>query len=325
MVGDYRPRVSVAIGTRNGATFVAEQLRSIIDQSYPPAEIVLSDDASTDDTVAIASAVVGASGVALRVIRNPTPLGVTANFQQALEACNGELVALADQDDRWHSDRLARVVPLFAERPRLLLVHCDATLVDAVGAPLGASLFDAIELGGGDRRRIHGGAALDLLLRRNVVTGATVVVRSSLIEQARPFPQAWVHDEWLAMMAAVFGEIDLIDEHLVDYRQHGGNQIGARRLGLRDKVGRIQEPRTVRNARLEARAVALAERLHESAASVAVQLLADEKLAHERVRNALPARRRARVAPVLRQLLLGRYARFGRGILDAARDLLQPA
>lgn len=325
MPDDYRPRVSVAVGTRNGATFVAEQLRSIVDQSYPPAEIVLSDDASTDDTVAIAEGVVSGSGVALRVIQNPRPLGVTANFQQALEACKGELVALADQDDRWHPDRLARVIPLFAERPRLLLVHCDATLVDATGSPLGSSLLEALEVGVGDRRRIQGGAALELLLRRNVVTGATVVMRASLIAQARPFPDAWVHDEWLAMMAAVFGEVDLVNEQLIDYRQHGGNQIGARRLGFRDKVGRIQEPRAVRNARLEARAAALAERLHESAASVAVQLLADQKLAHELVRNALPERRLARVAPVIGQLSLGRYARFGRGLLDAVRDLLQPA
>ena len=325
MSSAYQPPVSVAIGARNGAAFIAEQLGSIVGQSYPPTEIVLSDDASTDDTVAIAEDRVAGSGVALRVIRNLTPLGVTANFQQALEACSGDLVALSDQDDRWHPDRLARVVPLFAERPRLLLVHCDATLVDAAGAPLGASLFDAIELGAGDRRRIQGGAALDLLLRRNVVTGATVVMRASLISQARPFPKAWVHDEWLAIMAAVFGEIDLVDEQLVDYRQHGDNQIGARRLGLRDKVGRIQEPRAVRNARLEARAAVLAERLHASAAPRAVHLLANEKLAHERVRNALPARRLARVAPVVRQLSRGSYARFGRGLVDAVRDLLQPA
>ena len=325
MSDDYCPTVSVAMGTRDGEAFIVEQLRSIVEQTYQPSEIVLCDDASTDDTVALAVAVVEGTGIALTVLRNPTPLGVTANFQRAIAACTAEFIALSDQDDRWHSDRLAKVMPLFSERPRLLLVHCDAVLVDATGSPTGVSLLDAIEVGSRDRRRIQRGAALDLLLRRNVITGATVVFRKSLAEQARPFPSSWLHDEWLAVMAAVLGEVDLVDEPLVDYRQHGGNQIGARRLGVIEKIGRIQEPRAVRNARLEARAVALAERLRGSAALVAVQLLADEKREHERIRNALPANRLARIAPVLGQLARGRYTRFGRGIVDAARDLLQPA
>ena len=79
------PRVSVAVGTHNGARFLGEQLGSILAQTRPVDEIVLSDDASTDDTVDLAERLVGdfrdsGGRVDLRVLRNRRALGVTAGF-----------------------------------------------------------------------------------------------------------------------------------------------------------------------------------------------------------------------------------------------------
>lgn len=318
-------RVSVALATRNGAPFIEEQLASILAQSRMPDELVLSDDDSSDDTVAIARRVVG-SRLPLTVIVNAPPLGVTGNFERAVTATTGDLVALCDQDDLWPAHRLAALVGEFEVRPDLLLLHSNARLVDAAGAPLGSTLFDALEVSDGERALIHAGSAFEALLRRNLVTGATTVFRRELLESALPFPRGWVHDEWLAIIASAVGRVDLVEEPLLDYRQHGANQIGAQRLGFIGKLRRVlAEPREHRNARLEANFAVLAERLSSlGAVSANRRSAALQKAEHERVRNAYPAGRWRRVGPVLRERATGRYELSAQGNLDIVRDLLQP-
>ena len=128
--------VSVALCTYNGARFVAEQLRSILAQSSPADQIVISDDGSTDGTLEVVRAELAAAGSALPeviILENPAPLGVTRNFEQAILACTGDLIVLCDQDDTWVPDRLARAEREFAARPDLLLLYSDASLVDEGG------------------------------------------------------------------------------------------------------------------------------------------------------------------------------------------------
>lgn len=322
--------VSVALCTRNGAKFVAEQVRSIAGQSYQPLEIVLSDDASTDGSVARARAAldeVGGRPIPLKVLGNREPLGVTANFEQAILACSGDLIALSDQDDVWHPDRLQVAVDRFEDSPQLQLLHSDARLVDVGGAPLSHSLFEAMEVSAKEFEAIRSGHGYEALLRRNLVTGATTVIRRSLIERAVPFPAPWVHDEWLAIIAAATGSMDVVAEELIDYRQHGQNQIGARKLGFRQKVARLVEPRGNRYRYLEDRAEALVrglQRLGEQVPETRL-LQAEDKLSHHRVRADLPAARVRRLIPVLRELAGGRYRRYSRGAADVLRDILQPA
>jgi glycosyltransferase involved in cell wall biosynthesis len=324
------PTISVALCTHNGARYVREQVESILGQSRPADEIVLSDDASTDDTVAIVIATVEswpAPRPALTVISNSPALGVVANFEQATAACTGELIALCDQDDVWHEDKLARFAALFDAGPGLPLAHSDAALVTGDLEPLPDSLLASLEATAAERRELVDGRSYAALLRRNLVTGATAVFRAGLLEAARPFPAEWVHDEWLAIIAAALDRTELIDEELVDYRQHGANQIGAVKPTLRYKLGKLVEPRTDRNQRLVGRARVLVERLESLGAAIEPARLAAarRKLAHERFRRGLPRARVLRVPAVVGAVVAGRYARYSRGIPDAVRDLLQPA
>ncbi|UOE44507.1 glycosyltransferase family 2 protein [Agromyces larvae] len=324
-------RVSVALGTHNGARFLEAQLRSILAQTRAVDEIVLSDDASSDGTVELAERLVaehrGSGGAApdLVVLRNDPPLGVTANFEQALRSATGDLIALSDQDDIWRADRIERAVEVFDARPGLQLVASGARLVDDQGEPIGATLFGTLGLEGTTLERIRVGAAFEELLKRNLLTGATMMVRRSLVEAASPFPPTWVHDEWLAVVASVIGGIAVIDDELIDYRQHGGNQIGVTALELTGKIGRLRAPRTERNVRLRARAADLARRLPAIASDRAdlAEVVAD-KLVHEQVRSAYPRSRFGRIVPVLREARTGRYGRYGLGAQDILRDLVQP-
>lgn len=321
--------ISVALCTHNGAMYVAEQVRSILSQTRLPREIVLSDDASSDDTVALVRSELDAFNagrnepIALVVRENKTALGVTKNFGQAISLCSSDLVALCDQDDVWVPHKLERMASEFEARPDLTLLHANLTLVDAHLQPLGATLFSAYRVSAWELTSIHSGRALDVYLRRNLVTGASTMFRRSLFDASVPLPSAWVHDEWLGMVAAVSGRVDCLEEPLVAYRQHGANEIGAAKMNLRHYIGRMVFPRTERNARLLERATQMAE--HPVFADTTdARDIAHEKLAHETARSNYPASRVRRWGAIVHERKTGRYRRFGLGFQDIARDLIQP-
>lgn len=321
-------RVSVALCTFNGAVFIEAQLRSILAQAEEIGEIVVADDGSTDATlehVRVIAAETREHGPEIRLLEGAGGLGVTKNFERAIAACRGELIALSDQDDVWLPGRLARQLAEFDVRPDLTLLYGDARLVDASGKPLGTTLFATLELTTVTIQDIHKGGAFAVLLRRNVVTGATVVFRRCLLDAALPIPRQWVHDEWLAIMAAAVGAVDALEEPVLDYRQHGSNEIGVQAPSLRNKFQRVLEPRGTRNQDLAVRSRLLLSKLRElPAVDSALLHAAEQKAEFEAFRAALPERRTRRLAAVLAHRLdYGRYASQGR--LDMVRDLLQPA
>lgn len=314
--------VSVALGTRNGARFIREQLESILRQSSPVSEIVLSDDASADDTVEIARRTVR-ERIPLVVLQNDEPLGVTRNFEQAIRRTSGAFIALCDQDDVWSDDRVAVALGAMRLHTDVTVVFSDARIVDADGRPSGARLFDLLEVREEELAGIRDGRAFEVLLRRNLATGATLLFRRSLLDAALPFPATWVHDEWLTMMASVSSRIEVEGRPLIDYRLHGDNAIGARVPTLRAKIARVLEPGRERTAGLARRGDDLVERLRREGADPALVRSAELKAGFESSRSALPDRRMARLRPILSRLRSGDYGRFAsQGRLDAVRDLL---
>lgn len=328
--------ISVALGTHNGERFVGEQIASILSQTRPVDEIVLSDDASSDRTVEIVEAAVAehraSRGAApeLVVLRNDPALRVTKNFEQALRRASGELVALCDQDDIWHPTRIERLVSEFDD-PEVLLVFSNARQVGAEGQPLGHDLFEALAMSPSERVLVERGQAFEQFMRRNLATGATVMLRRSLVDAATPLPDTWLHDEWLAVVAAAFDGVRMHDEVLTDYRQHGNNQVGMTKIGLGRKFAMFAQPRTERNRRLFLRAQSLDERIDElvspldgAKANPKYREMAHQKYRFEQVRQAYPEARLKRIVPVLNELRAGNYGRYGTGLKDAVRNLLQP-
>lgn len=325
--------VSVALCTFNGGRYIADQIASIARQTLPPAEIVLSDDGSSDDTVerarnALAECSVARPGsaIGLTVLQNVTPLRVTRNFEQAARACRSPLISLCDQDDLWHPERLRRMVARFVAAPELQLLHTNARLVDAHGRPLGETLFEALGVQASELARIHEGQAVDVLLRRNLVTGATTVFRRELLDRyAAPFPPEWVHDEWLGFIAAATGQVDVLEDALIDYRQHDRNQIGARSPSFVANVRRAFSSRGDGYRQRAQKAVLLLERLEALGDAVATDTIVKlrGKVSHQRLRAGLPDARWRRVVPVLREAMTGRYDQFGRARQAVIRDLFE--
>ena len=318
----------MALCTHNGVKFLAQQLESILGQSLLPQEIVVSDDGSTDGTLDVVRRVLTPevmveTGIALTILQRKKPLGVTRNFEAALTACSGEFISLCDQDDVWRPDRLARLRAGFSSDD-VLLVHSDARMVDSAGRPLGHSLFSSLGARRRELAREEGPTAFEVLVRRNLVTGATAMVRRQLVVDARPFPASWVHDHWLAVVASLAGRIVVDHGQLIDYRQHGANQIGATKLTASVAVDLLAQSRQRRHEDRVARINDLNRRLiaGEISATDAQRAFVAAKLRHELIRIGMPRGRIARWPSVARELVTGRYHRFSRGIIDVVRDAL---
>lgn len=324
-----RPRLSIVMCTFNGASYLQQQLESLLVQTLLPDEIVIGDDGSTDATLGLLQAFrdrVERAGIELRLRQNPRNLGYVENFTAGLCQSSGELVFLCDQDDVWHPDKLARMTAAFENDPSLLLLHSDARLVDAQGALLHCSMFEALQLTAQEKQTIHTGAAFEVVLRRSFVTGATAGLRRELIDLALPVAPGWIHDEWLAAVASAAGRLDFIDEALVDYRQHGANQIGARKRTLAMKWRELLLPRG-RLLAEEARRLQPLEQFLQQAAFAGATGRArqiEHKRTHFERRVAIGQLPRWRRIPAIwREARQGSYRRYGTGVRSMLRDLLR--
>ena len=323
------PRSAVVLCSYNGERFLPAQLASLRAQSHQPDVYVLSDDASTDATWSLLQAFAderGAVGCEVLVHRNENNLGYVRHIEQALRRADAEVLFPCDQDDVWHVDKIARMLGEFARRPGLLMLHGDARLVDAGGQPLGRRLFQTLEVSRDEMESMHAGRGFDVLLRRNIVTGAAMAFRSALLRKALPVADEWAHDEWIAIIAATLGCVDTLEADVIDYRQHGGNQIGVKQRSLAQRhlgigVGRREflTRLAVRQRSLLERAQSIADPIPEGRARI--DEIA-ERLLHAEARSDAAAQVRDRMNLVIGEWRTGRYRRFGSGWRSALSDLL---
>lgn len=234
-----RPSIGVALCTYNGERYLQAQLDSILAQSVAVDEVVIGDDGSSDQTLSLLQAFstrAGAMGIRVEVVQHARNLGYILNFADALQRCRSDILFLSDQDDIWHGDRVATYLQRFQADPALLLLHSDARLVDGEGAALGRTLLEVLVVHPAEVALERSGLAIDAILLRNFITGATCALRRTLLAPALPIAPGWSHDEWLAVVASLQGGLDMIDQPTIDYRQHGNNQIGASRRGFLQRL-----------------------------------------------------------------------------------------
>jgi len=321
--------LSVALCTYNGAAYLPDQLASIAAQTRAPDELVVRDDASEDDTPAVIEAFAARAPFPVRFERNATRLGSSRNFDGAIAACTGDLIALSDQDDVWRPDKLREVERRFEQRPDVGLVFSDADLVDAALTPTGARLWARIGFDGRRQRFWRTRGALTALVPGRIVTGATMTFRSSFRSLVLPTPDGiapMIHDGWIALAIAAVADVAFIEEPLVAYRRHGAQQVGAPETSDARRLGVIASARHVNAYAMHIASLgALHERLaaglggsERAAAGRRVAAI----LRHFETRANLPPRRLDRLPLVLRELAARRYHDFGSGVRSALKDLM---
>jgi hypothetical protein len=322
---------SVAMCTHNGARFIGAQLASVAAQTRPPDELVVCDDRSADETARVVEEFAAAAPFSVRLYVNERNLGSTKNFERAVSLCEGDLIALSDQDDEWLPSKLARLEAEFAREPSALVAFSDATIVDEESRPTGRALWESVGVGREELARLEAGRGLWDLLRGSTVTGATMAMRAGLREIALPFPTdlPLIHDAWLSLLAACAGGVRPVAEPLVLYRRHGSQQVGPRsraevaggalsRENPYDSALAIARAARARLSDARSRGLEIAKS-RQAARSVAEL---DARITHLEARSTLPRARLARAAPILRELLSLRYHRYSNGVASAAKDLL---
>ena len=250
------PHVQVLLSTYNGARHLRELLDSVLGQRGVSVEILVRDDGSTDDTLAVLDEY--ARGASIRVVRGAN-LGVVKSFFWLLAhaSTTADVVALADQDDVWLPGKLARAAALLARLPAHTPgLYCSRlTLVDGALNVLGESSAPPR------------GPSFENSLVENIVTGCTAAInQAARAALARELPDAaHMHDWWMYQVIAGVGRVLVDGESHILYRQHGGNVVGAVPPGLAGIVARVRRVRRRRGWMLPPTQLRELRRIHGAA------------------------------------------------------------
>lgn len=288
-------------------------------QQRLPFELLACDDASSDLTINILEDFATRAPFRVTIVRNPTRLGVVGNFSQAIAACQGDIIALADQDDYWHPEKLTRLVETL-ENPATLAAFSDAQVVGPERTPLGFTMWKRVHFTPYEQSKLAQPDGFRVLLKHHIVTGATMAFKSELRELALPIPATWAHDAWLALIAAAYGRLQPIPAPLIDYRQHDENVVGGRKRSLfKDAWTALRMERSEWYQKEIGRWQYLKDHLTTNP-NTAVAL--DEKIAHLKTRACLPKNRWQRLPYIWRELTAGRYTAYARNWGSVAIDVL---
>lgn len=207
-------KISVALAAYKGERYIAEQLNSILCQLGENDEIIVSDDFPAGKT---REAVAEIHDKRIRYIEGQGK-GVVRNFENALNACTGDVIFLSDQDDVWMPDKVQKVLAEIRNGADLVL-H-DAAVTDGSLNITDPSFF-----------AVHGSnASFAKNLIRNSFVGCCMAFTRKVLADSLPFPNELpMHDWWIALAAMKKGyKIVLLPESLIKWRRHGENVTGGK-------------------------------------------------------------------------------------------------
>ena len=209
--------ISIALAAYNGEKYIKEQLDSILNQTIQDFEVLVCDDCSTDTTWAILQEY-KKKDIRIHLHRNEVNLGFKKTFEKAITLCQGEFVALCDQDDVWTTDHLKVLVDNIGNNS----IACgNAELVNEQGVSWGLNLTEMSRLEVFPQNEIE--RAYRLLYFGNPYQGASMLIRKQFLEYALPIPDANYHDAWFAILACFSGGLQYVDLVITRYRQHNSN------------------------------------------------------------------------------------------------------
>lgn len=198
----------------NGERFINDQLQSILKQLSEDDELIVSDDASTDNTVAI---IRGLEDPRIRSVINEGEHGYTRNFENALRYATGDVIFLSDQDDIWCEHKVLRMTEALKDND---LVVSDAKVVDGALKTLHESHFQLF--------KVRAGFVDNFIGTRYI--GACMAFNRKLLDVVLPFPSNATlcpHDYWIAIVAEMYAKVGLVKQPLILYRRHENNALNA--------------------------------------------------------------------------------------------------
>lgn len=234
-------KITIVMATYNpNSKFFKEQLESIENQSYKNLELLILDDCSAlekfEEIKRIAAEIL--ENVPFQIGKNDVNLGSNKTFEILVKKATGFYIGLADQDDIFDANKFEKLVEII-QGENAVLAYSDARVIDEDGNQTHESFK-------GYAKRVvhmHGENIGPSFIRRNSVTGCTMLIRMDVAKMSLPFPdyKSYVHDHWMTLIAATQGKIAYSEKPLISYRIHGNNQIGSSLLkGVEDKSTYIE-------------------------------------------------------------------------------------
>lgn len=217
---------SVCVATYNGEKYIEEQLRSILVQLRPEDEVIVSDDGSTDNTLAVIRSI---NDARIKIVHNKTHCYID-NFASALSYARGEIIFLSDQDDVWLPYKYERSL---SELETTDLICTDSIVTDEHLNVIRDSYF-AIN---------HAGKGILKNILIDTYCGACMAFKRRVLEAAIPFPQTHGigHDLWLGLVAEMIGTVRFIDTPYILYRRHEGSITQQGKILTRSKRPLLQK------------------------------------------------------------------------------------
>ncbi|MDI6854251.1 MAG: glycosyltransferase family 2 protein [Deltaproteobacteria bacterium] len=316
--------ISIAMCTYNGERFVQEQLESFSAQTRLPDEVVICDDSSQDNTLALLHDFASRAPFPVRIFINPENLGVAKNFEKAISLCSGDITALSDQDDVWLPEKLAIIERTFEASPEVGCVFSDAMAVDEHLQPLHYSLWDAIDF----KPRYRNPAQKEFhqfILKGWVIAGATMAFRTQLVRPFIPFPADLYHDEWLSFVFCASAEISVLPHQLNKYRQHAAQCYGVKRASLFEELRGTKHVQRKYYLEFASRWVSAISLLcsHKDLNIKKIFLTAAiDQIKHLQARATMPGSLARRLPLIWQEAINGRYHRCSNGMRSILKDLL---
>jgi len=209
----------------NGSRFLSEQLTSLVADLQAGDEVIVVDDASTDDSFALLQSLCDNR---IKLVRNDANQGVLRSFERGLRMATNEVVFLCDQDDQWRAGKRRAFVEAFEDDELCLVVISDASLIDAESRQVADSFMAS-------RGGFRNGFWSNVI--RNRYLGCAMAVRRRLLAAALPIPpHVPMHDKWLGILGGCLGNVVYLPESWIAYRRHGGNVTPSSRRGWRQML-----------------------------------------------------------------------------------------
>ncbi|HFU4229869.1 TPA: glycosyltransferase family 2 protein [Streptococcus suis] len=223
-------KVNILMSTYNGQQFLAEQIRSIQDQSYTDWTLFIRDDGSSDNTKEILKDFERQdSRIHLIDSDKSDNLGVIKSFHKLVNHDRADYYFFSDQDDVWLPNKLElslnEAQNYLADLP--LMVYMDLKVVNQDLEIMTESMVKS--------QSHHANTELVQELTENTVTGGVAMINHALAEMWQETDDILMHDWYLALLASAFGNLVFIDQPGELYRQHSDNVLGARTLSKRFK------------------------------------------------------------------------------------------
>lgn len=224
------PTVTIAIPTRNRAELLAIALESALTQTFTDTEILVLDDASTDDTAQMVGAI---DDPRVHYVRHDPKIGMAANWNYGYEHGRGEYVTVLHDDDYWAPTFIERAVAEFKAEPTAGLVYAPYEIVDEHGAVTKPAPTQLTEIGALDPPPV----VLEQLVRTTWIGWPTIMVRRTCMLEIGGFVEDFpYHKDWSVwLQLAARWPVRWIPEPLGSFRVHSGQfseEFRANRLRL---------------------------------------------------------------------------------------------